>query len=68
MKKIDVKKELQKTKQYLKKYLKAHIGINLEIENSYKEKIMNIYKRTILLYPLLTNEETRWNFSCNGNR
>ncbi len=57
-KKFEVKKELQSAKQYWKKYLKSHMKINLEENSIYKEKIMDIYKRTILLFPLLTNEKT----------
>ncbi len=57
-KKIDVKKELQTTKQYWKKYLKAHIKHNIDENNYYKERVNKIYKRTILLFPLLTNQTT----------
>lgn len=56
--KLDVKKELQSVKSYWKKYLKAHMVHDLEDGDRYKQKIMNIYKRTILLYPLLTNYQT----------
>ena len=39
--------------------MKLHNGLNLkEPENSYEERIFEIYKRSILLFPLLTNEET----------
>lgn len=58
IKKIDVKKELQNAKKHWKNYLKSHIVHDFEGESIYKEKINNIYKRTILLYPLLTNEKT----------
>ena len=55
----DLKKECSATRAYWRKYLKAHNGLNLkEPENSYEEKIYEIYKRTILLFPLLTNQET----------
>ena len=44
---------------YWRKYVKAHNGLDLkEPENSYDEKIQNIYRRTILLFPLLTNQST----------
>lgn len=57
--KIDLKKEYTKTKAYWRKYVKTHNGLNLkETENSYEEKIYEIYKRSILLFPLLTNQET----------
>ncbi len=58
IRKIDVKKELQSTKSYWKKYLKSHIRHDIIEDSNYKERINNIYKRTILLYPLLTNHIT----------
>ena len=55
----DLNKECTETRAYWRKYLKNHNGLNLkETENSYEEKIFEIYKRTILLFPLLTNVET----------
>ena len=57
--KIDLNKEYTSTKSYWRKYLKAHNGLNLkEPQNSYEERIFEIYKRSILLFPLLTNPET----------
>ena len=57
--KIDLNKEYTSTKSYWRKYLKAHNGLNLkEPQNSYEERIFEIYKRSILLFPLLTNVET----------
>lgn len=59
IKKIDLNKEYTNTKAYWRKYVKAHNGLNLkDPENSYEEKIYDIYKRSILLFPLLTNPET----------
>ncbi len=59
IKKIDLNKEYANTKSYWRKYVKLHNGLNLKKpENSYEEKIYNIYKRSILLLPLLTNSET----------
>ena len=59
VKKIDLNKEYADTKAYWRKYVKAHNGLNLkEPTNSYEEKIYDIYKRSILLFPLLTNSET----------
>lgn len=59
IKKIDLNKEYTNTKAYWRKYVKEHNGLNLkEPENSYEEKIYDIYKRSILLFPLLTNPET----------
>ena len=58
-KKLDYKKELDKTKRYWEKYVKDHDTIKLPNSNTkYMEKIEKIYKRTILLYPLLTNHLT----------
>ena len=57
--KIDLNKEYVSTKSYWRKYLKSHNGLNLkEPQNSYEERIFEIYKRSILLFPLLTNQET----------
>lgn len=59
IKKIDLNKEYANTKAYWRKYIKTHNGLNLkEPENSYEEKICDIYKRSILLFPILTNAET----------
>lgn len=57
--KIDFNKEYTNTKAYWRKYVKTHNGLNLkEAQNSYEERIFEIYKRSILLFPLLTNVET----------
>lgn len=57
--KIDLNKEYTNTKAYWRKFVKEHNGLNLkEPENSYEERIYEIYKRSILLFPLLTNQET----------
>ena len=59
IKKIDLNKECANTKNYWKKYIKEHNGLNLkESTNAYEERIYEIYKRSILLFPLLTNSET----------
>ena len=59
IKKIDLNKEYNNTKTYWRKYAKTHNGLNLkEPQNSYEEKIYDIYRRSILLFPLLTNAET----------
>jgi GH15 family glucan-1,4-alpha-glucosidase len=59
IKRIDYDKEQVKTKAYWRKYVKTHNGLNLkEPKNTYEEKIQDIYKRSILLFPLLTNNET----------
>lgn len=57
--KIDLNKEYNSAKSYWRKYVKNHNGLNLkEPETSYEERIYEIYKRSILLFPLLTNQET----------
>ena len=57
--KIDLNKEYTQTKAYWRKYVKNHNGLNLkDPQNSYEERIFEIYKRSILLFPLLTNPET----------
>lgn len=59
IKKLDLNKEYNNTKAYWRKYVKEHNGLNLkEPENSYEERIYEIYRRSILLFPLLTNPET----------
>ena len=59
IRKIDFSKEYNSTKNYWRKYVKEHNGLNIkEPKNSYEEKISEIYKRSILLFPLLTNQET----------
>ena len=59
IKKLDLKKEYNDTKKYWKNYLIKHDTINLkEPKNEKEQKIHKIYKRTILLFPLLYNYET----------
>ena len=59
IKKLDVQKEEEATEKYWKKYVKEHTAIILLPEtNNYNKKVNQIYKRTILLFPLLINEET----------
>ena len=55
--KIDFKKSLEDTKKYWKKYVKDHDRLLLE-KSDVDEKIKKIYNRTILLYPLLINQQT----------
>ena len=58
-KRIDFEKEYINTKTYWRKYVKNHNGLKIkESDNSYEERIYEIYKRSILLFPLLTNPET----------
>ena len=59
IRRIDVNKEYSHVKSYWRKYVKEHNGLDLkEPENSYEEKMYEIYKRSILLFPLLTNQAT----------
>ena len=59
IRKQDIKSEQVSVQKYWKKYLKEHINIELKEENSeYNKKFNNVYKRSILLFPLLTNKET----------
>ncbi len=57
--KVDFSKEYTDVKSYWRKYVKEHNGLKLkEPENAYEEKIQQIYRRSILLFPLLTNQKT----------
>ena len=59
IRRIDINSEYAKTKSYWRKYVKSHDGLEFkETENSYEEKLQQIYYRSILLFPLLTNYET----------
>jgi oligosaccharide amylase len=59
VRKIDLHTEYVKTKNYWRKYVKSHDGLEMaEPTNSYEEKLQDIYYRSILLLPLLTNMET----------
>jgi oligosaccharide amylase len=58
IKKIDIEKELQSTIKHWKRYVKEHSTLELKENTEYDKRIKQIYNRTILLYPLLINEET----------
>lgn len=59
IRRIDLHSEYTKTKNYWRKYVKDHDGLAMkEPTNSYEEKLQDIYYRSILLFPLLTNYET----------
>ncbi len=58
IKKIDISKEYMSTKKYWNKYVKEHTTLELKENTEQERKIKKIYNRTILLYPLLTNEVT----------
>ena len=59
LRKLDVAAEQVSTQRYWKKFVKDHINIELKEETSeYNKKFNKIYKRSILLFPLLTNKDT----------
>ncbi len=59
IKKLDAHKEEILVKKYWEKYVKDHNTIQLpEEDTEYNKKLSKVYKRTILLFPLLTNQET----------
>ena len=59
IKKIDFAKEYTQTKTYWRKYVKEHDGLKMEEpKTEYEQKILEIYIRSILLFPLLTNQTT----------
>ena len=59
IRKLDVSAEQTAVQRYWKKYVKNHVNIELKEENSeYNKKFNKIYKRSILLFPLLTNRNT----------
>ena len=59
IKKLDLKSEYESTKKYWRKFLKDHSTMIIDGEQSdYLKRIDTIYKRSILLFPLLYNYET----------
>ena len=59
IKKLDLKNEYESIKKYWRKYLKDHSTMVIDGEQSdYLKRVDTIYKRTILLFPLLYNSET----------
>lgn len=59
IRKLDINKEQQAVEKYWKKYVKEHLGIELKPETSkYNKKFNQVYIRSILLLPLLINQET----------
>lgn len=59
IKKIDFSKEFANVKSYWRKYITAHNTVNIkEPTNAYEERVQDIYKRSILLFPLLSNPKT----------
>lgn len=59
IRKQEAGREQASVEKYWKKYVKDHINIELKEESSeYNRKFNKVYKRSILLFPLLTNRET----------
>lgn len=59
IKKLDLDKEEETTRKYWKKYVREHDGLDLSLPITEKNiRIQKIYRRTILLYALLTNSQT----------
>jgi len=59
IRKLDFRTEYDSVKKYWRKYVKDHNGLELNLPETPKNrKIKEIYTRTILLYSLLTNNET----------
>ena len=58
IKKIDTQKEEVTVKKYWRKYVKDHDTLQMpEEDTEFNRKLNKVYKRTILLFPLLTNQE-----------
>ena len=57
IRKKDLKKELENTEKYWKKYIKEHDKLGINKKSSISYKVKDLYNRTILLFPLLTNSE-----------
>ena len=54
--KFDAEEEIEETVKYWQKYVTAHNSIRLKnMESKFNKKLVEIYNRTILLYPLLIN-------------
>lgn len=57
IRKIDIKSEFDNLDKYWKKYVKEYDKLEIE-KSDIDERIKKIYKRSILLFSLLTNRET----------
>lgn len=57
IRKIDIRTEFENLDDYWKKYVKEYDKLNIE-KSEIDERIKKIYKRSILLFSLLTNHET----------
>ena len=54
---MDIVKQYEDTKKYWRKYIKKYDKLNIE-KSDIDGRIKKIYKRSILLFSLLTNQET----------
>ena len=57
IRKKDLNKELEIVEKYWKKYVKEHDKLGINKKNNISYKVKELYNRTILLFPLLTNSE-----------
>ena len=56
---FDVKKEINEVEDFWRDYVDKHCAVKLkDSEGDFNSKVMEIYNRTILLYPLLINYST----------
>lgn len=55
IRKFEVDKKIDSIKKYWRKFVKEHIKLDT---SNFSEKLDSIYKRSILLFPLLINSET----------
>lgn len=59
LRKLNFDKEIEKVNKYWQKYVDAHDTLKLKNDGTeYTNKLIQIYKRTILFMPLLMNEKT----------
>ena len=59
LRKLNFNKEIEKVNKYWQKYVDAHDTLKLKNDGTeYTNKLIQIYKRTILFMPLLMNEKT----------
>ena len=59
LQKMDINKECNTVEKYWRKYLKEHTQLEMRTPSTpYEKQLQKIYKRSILLFPLLTNQAT----------
>ena len=57
IRKKDIRKEYEKTEKYWKKYIKEHDKLGINKNSNMSIKVRELYNRSILLFPLITNKE-----------